>query len=369
MKKLKIALLSPDQNPKPSTFIQAHKDLLAGDIDYYYKDWCPTMLENHGRLFSNTEAILYLFRNKILRNPLTFKQQALLKMLAKRKPDVIFAEYGITGVKALPICIKLNIPLVVIFHGADAHRKEQVTEYQDSYKKLFDYAQGIIGVSKFMGQKLMEMGCPQHKLVWTPCAPNDSFFEIKNTCSRKNFISVGRFVDKKSPQSTLEAFSKLLQKHPDSHLDLFGDGGLLDICKKRANDLNINDFVTFHGAQSPDIIRQYMSNALAFLQHSVTAEDGDSEGTPVAVLEAGAASLPVITTYHAGIPDVVQNNITGYLVKEHDIDDMVSKMDILASDFDKVRTMGEAARVHIKNNFSMHHHIETINQTLQKAVA
>lgn len=367
MKNLKIALFSPDQSSIPSTFVKAHKDFLEGDIAYYYKDWCPTMLENHGRLFSYTEAIFSLFKNKIGLNPLTFKQQAIFKALSINKPDIVFAEYGITGVKVLPICKKLNIPLVVIFHGADAHQKEVIDSYGKEYKTLFNYAHSIIAVSKFMGQKLVELGCPKQKIVWTPCAPHDAFFDIINKVKEKKFISIGRFVEKKSPQSTLQAFAKLIEKHPDSHLDFFGSGELLKTSKDLAKSLNINQSVTFHGAQSPDILRNYMSNALAFLQHSVTASNGDSEGTPVAVLEAGAASLPVITTFHAGIPDVVQNNVTGFLVKEYDIDGMVEKMNLLALDFDKARQMGEVARTHIKNNFSMRHHINTINETLQKA--
>ena len=72
--------------------------------------------------------------------------------------------------------------------------------------------------------------------------------------------------------------------------------------------------------------RIILKNFLAFVQHSIIAANGDAEGTPVSILEAGAAGVPVISTKHAGIPDLVLDNITGFLVEEHDVEEMILKM-------------------------------------------
>ena len=59
--------------------------------------------------------------------------------------------------------------------------------------------------------------------------------------------------------------------------------------------------VDFLGVQSPNQIRDLINNSFCFVQHSIVAENGDAEGTPVAILEATAAGLPVVSTRHAGI--------------------------------------------------------------------
>ena len=103
-KLLKIALLSPDQKPDITTFIQAHKKNLNGDISYYYKDWTPTVLEGKGRLFTFTGALVNLFKNKIAGNPLDYKQQALKKSLAVGNYDVALAEYGrVVSQRSFPV--------------------------------------------------------------------------------------------------------------------------------------------------------------------------------------------------------------------------------------------------------------------------
>ena len=72
---------------------------------------------------------------------------------------------------------------------------------------------------------------------------------------------------------------------------------------------------------------QHLKSSTAFAQHSITAENGDMEGTPVGIVEASYAGLPVISTFHAGIPDVINNRETGLLVEEHDVEEMEA-MDI-----------------------------------------
>jgi glycosyltransferase involved in cell wall biosynthesis len=95
-----------------------------------------------------------------------------------------------------------------------------------------------------------------------------------------------------------------------------------------------------------------MQHARCVVQHSVVAPSGDSEGTPLTILEAGATGLPVVSTRHAGIPDVVIEGATGFLVDEHDEESMAQHMIRLAQDPDLAGVMGRAARAHIQKNFS-----------------
>jgi Glycosyl transferases group 1 len=102
--------------------------------------------------------------------------------------------------------------------------------------------------------------------------------------------------------------------------------------------------VTFLGEQPHDVVAAELRGARAFVQHSITAVDGDSEGLPNSVLEASATGIPVVSTRHAGIPEIVVDGTTGYLVDEHDVPAMVTQMERLLGDPALAATLGRAGR-------------------------
>ena len=92
------------------------------------------------------------------------------------------------------------------------------------------------------------------------------------------------------------------------------------------------------------------------------------EGTPVGILEASAAGLPVISTFHAGIPDVIIHEKTGLLCDEHDYAQMAENMLWVLEHPEQATAMGETGRKNIKENFSMEKHIGKLNELIEKAV-
>ncbi len=122
------------------------------------------------------------------------------------------------------------------------------------------------------------------------------------------------------------------------------------------------------GVLTPLEFQAHLKEACAFVQHSITAYDGDMEGTPVAVLEASAAGLPVISTFHAGIPDVIIDGETGLLCEEHDVDGMAKNMIKILDNFGLAKRMGAAGKKRIKENFSMEKHLGILSEVVQKAV-
>jgi glycosyltransferase involved in cell wall biosynthesis len=165
-------------------------------------------------------------------------------------------------------------------------------------------------------------------------------------------LAVGRFVEKKAPQLTLRAFVNVLGNMPEARLRMIGDGPLLEECRDLADRLRIANAVTFLGAQSHETVREEMRTARCFVQHSVEAANGDCEGTPLGILEAGATGIPVISTRHAGIPDVVVEGNTGFLVEERDVDGMAENMLRLAQNSELAGRLGHAARKRIESEFS-----------------
>ena len=90
--------------------------------------------------------------------------------------------------------------------------------------------------------------------------------------------------------------------------------------QKYCFELGIEKSVRFMGLVEKETIRQLMNNADIFLHHSITSKEGDQEGIPNVMMEAMATGLPVISTKHSGIPELISDNYDGYLVDEKDVD-------------------------------------------------
>ncbi len=364
MSKKRLAILSPAQNAYSETFIQAHKELIDAAIYYYYGNSIPFYLEGKGNLNPTYKKAI----NKLIgyqKNDFEWDiKQALKKSLKENKIEAVLAEYGTTAARVLPICQELNLPLIVHFHGYDATVYD-VLKQHNNYKELFAYAKYVIAVSKAMFDQLINIGCPKEKLILNTYGPNDAFLKLTPTLKEDQLIAIGRFTDKKAPYYTILAFKNVISQIPNAKLIMAGDGYLLNTCKNLVKLYQLEKNVAFVGVVTPDEYRNYLTNSRAFVQHSITAENGDMEGTPLAVLEAAAAGIPVISTNHAGIPDVVLNNETGLLVDEHDVVGMSDNMLKILQDKSLALQMGKKGKERIKNQFSMQKHIDTLNKLIQ----
>jgi glycosyltransferase involved in cell wall biosynthesis len=165
----------------------------------------------------------------------------------------------------------------------------------------------------------------------------------------------------------IQAFAKCVKEFSDAKLIMIGEGELLQKSKALVEELKLTDSVQFTGALSQtDIALQY-SNAMALVQHSITTAENDSEGTPLAIMEAGATGLPVISTWHAGIPDVVDDGITGFLVKEKDVNAMAEKMIYILENPLVAGSMGERAHEKITTQYSLEQYTKKKWEVINKS--
>jgi len=367
---INVAIINPSPNAYSQTFINAHIQNIKANIFVLKKGYLPAK-DHADRNFYNPFFPLKLLHKVQIWSGFTKKeayhQRSIGRYIKKKKIDVVLAEFGPTGAAIYQICQKLNIPLVIHFHGADAYWDNYLNRLRSEYKKMFEVAKYIIVVSKHMYQQLINLGAPEEKLIINTYGPADFFYDVIPSMKKNNLVSVGRFVNKKAPYLTILAFREVIKHFPDARLYMAGDGELLFACKMMVSSLKMDKAIKFLGIKSASEIAELFKDSYCYVQHSIVSNDNDTEGTPVSILEASAAGLPVISTRHAGIPDVILHEKTGFLVDEGDIQKMSEYMILLLQNRDMAKKMGNSGKENIRKNHSLDKHISLLNEVLQKA--
>lgn len=372
-KKLNICIITPEKNVYSETFIRTHIEHIPATVHHLYGNSFPTHYGNgqrlplsHGFIGTIVRKLKQRFQGDFAWEEL--KKESLKEYLVRNKIDAVLAEYGPTGHAVKDICQVLDVPLIVHFHGYDAYEYATLKKF-DYYRDLFPIASAIVVVSKDMKKQLLSLGAPEEKLVHIVYGIDmTKFYGCEPHLNPPIFLYVGRFVDKKAPHLTILAFKDVINYIPDARLMMFGNGHLLEACQQLVRSLNMSQSVEFLGAASSDQIASYMRKVRGFVLHSMKTSWGDTEGTPVAVLEAAASGLPIVSTFHAGIPDVVINGETGFLVKEGDITSMADGMIQLCQDPALAASMGKKAQDYVSKNFSREESIRQLYETIEDFV-
>jgi len=374
MNNRRICIVTPEKNAYFETFIHAHIQSLPGKIFPLYGGAFPVYKDNGDVLFHPPgfwRRGLQLILRKIFRISLSEEVQrskALKKFIIHNKIEAVLAEYGPTGYAIRNACQEAGVPLIVHFHGHDAYEEKTLIKY-NRYKDLFTCVESIIIVSKHMKRQLLGLGAPPEKLKYVPCGVDiDQFNGANPQNAAPIFIAVGRFIDKKAPYLTLLAFKKVLEKAPQATLKMFGTGDLYEACWQLTKALRMNHAVTFKGSRSSYEIASEMRQARGFIHHSLRTNSGDSEGIPIAVLEAGASGLPVAASRHGGIPDVVIDGKTGLLFNEGDINAMAEAILKIAQYPILAGQMGRMAQKRVRENFNIEKSIQSLNAEIESAI-
>ena len=268
--------------------------------------------------------------------------------------DAIHAHYGPVGNAFQFINKKTQAPFITSFYGYDVSKLLKKNPWR--YENLFECVDVVLSLSRYMDEQLIAHGCPFEKLVRFPLPVDTDSFQYEplpgESVETIDLLSVCRLVEKKGITYVLDALETLRDDYTIQYR-IAGDGPLREKLERQVFDAKLEDQVFFEGWKSSDEVAQLMSESDIFIQTSVTSSEGDKEGTPTVLLEAQARGMPVISTYHAGIPEIVDDGMSGILVPERDSVAIAYAIKKLVSDPSKWSKYGRNGREFIEKRHSL----------------
>ena len=245
------------------------------------------------------------------------RKTAAEEFLKEEKVDVILCEFGSVGTALGRALLDFGVPVFCYFRGQDASEKLNSKRQVRAYRKYFPKFSGIFSVSHSLVENLARVDVVHPNTHVLPSGVDTLRFAPGEKVSG-SFVAIGRLIAKKRPDITIRAFCRAAQSNKDATLTVIGGGEMQRECETIVGTEGMTGRVHFLGEQSHQTVCEYLAKSEFFLQHSVTSPSGDTEGTPTSIQEALSSGCVVISTRHAGIPDLIIEGETGFLVAEQD---------------------------------------------------
>ncbi len=359
-----LAIFSPTIGFQSETFVRRHvRDLVpegtvvithavAESDGGHWSVSCPVLVLDRGYNDGLTRQVMRGGGQRAELRGMDHRRIAK-QFLKKYGVHVIMGEYLDASLPWIGLARNLGVRFFGHAHGYDVSKRLREEKWRTEYTR-YNETSGVITMSLASRERLVALGLDPLKVHVVPYGvdvPNEPIKRVDGKGVR--CITVGRMVAKKGPILTLDAFRRAAEALPTLRLDYVGSGVLLPAVQQFVRAFNLEDKVTLHGSQPNERVQKFMRDADIFLQHSMTDPvSGDEEGLPVAILEAMANGLSVVSTWHAGIPEAVADGLTGYLVDAGDSIGMAERLVALARDSDLRCRMGEAGWRRVKEHFS-----------------
>jgi colanic acid/amylovoran biosynthesis glycosyltransferase len=280
------------------------------------------------------------------------------------KHDIVYCHFGPNGNLAalLKQVGAITGRIVTTFHGEAGYTGQE--RYEKGYDLLFEIGDLMLPMSGRERQNLIELGCSPRKIVVHRMGVDMSKFafalrQLRND-GEAHLLTVARLVEKKGVAYGIRAVANVLERYPRIEYKIAGDGPLRSDLENLIDTLDIGDQVKLLGWRRQEEIIELMKGADILLAPSVTSEGGDQEGIPVVLMEALAQGLPVLSTYHSGIPELVRDGESGFLVPERDADALAEKLAHLVSHPEIWPLMGKSGREYVER----HYDVDKLNDRL-----
>lgn len=291
--------------------------------------------------------------------------QMVVPFIDRSEYDIIHCHFGENGMRGLMLkqLGAVTGKLITTFHGYDI--SEYTNTFGDEiYNDLVHAGNLFCSISDRMSQQLLRLGCPIDKVKVHRVGIDCSAFKYKpryrNSDEPTKLITVCRLVEKKGVEYAIRAVSMLVATYPQLSYTIIGDGPLMPTFRQLVEELGVSSNVHLVGWKQHEQVVSLLTSAHILVAPSVTSSTGDQEGIPVSIMEGMAMGLPILSTYHSGIPELVEDGVSGFLVSERDETALAKKMQELIKAPDTWATLGAEGRKRIERE----HNIEVLNDQL-----
>jgi len=303
------------------------------------------------------------FKYKYLKKINNFDRKRILDFIKEKEISVLHFHYGTDAGLYYEIMKNPGLPSVVYFYGYDT------SSFPKNYfgmgkrylqSRVFKYATKVLAMTEDMKKDLISIGCDEKKIIvhYHGVFGDTYYYGDRKYVNKEKpvLLDVCSLVPQKGHMFLLKGIKKLVSLGiKNFELRIVGTGELKDTLKAFAEENKLNEYVKFLGAMkahSEEILTEY-KNADIFVHPSVIPENGDKEGIPGTISEAMFSGLPVVSTYHAGIPYIIENGKTGLLVKEWDVEMLAENISRLINDVKLRESLGKSAQVYAKDNLDL----------------
>lgn len=282
--------------------------------------------------------------------------------LDKKPYDIIHAHFGPLGLQgqALREIGALSGKLVTSFHGYDMTSLLS-DKPDDYYKPLFDNGDLFLPISNFWRKKLISMGCPPEKIKVHHMGIDPSIFTFQpreiEPASTIKLLSIGRLIPKKGFKYSIRAIDILIKKGYNIQYQIIGDGPLLKEHQEQISMLRLNNHVHMLGWKTRIDVIKHLQDSDTFIVPSVTEADNNMEGIPMVIMEAMAMGVPVISTYHSGIPELIKHSHNGFLTTEKNPTAIADTIETLVGTNNEVLIQNAKETIEIKFNIRIQNKI------------
>ncbi len=284
------------------------------------------------------------------------KAVAVAHHLLGKEIDLLHTHFAWLSGAATWICARLlGIPFTVTVHAFDIFSTKN-----DLLRLVCREASHVISISEFNRSYLVDMGIlPAEAVSVVHCGIEltkfDSRAENMTTSpdAPLRILSVGSLVEKKGHAYLIDACAKLKEKGGEFVCTIMGGGPDEPVLRRQIRSHGLSERIILEGAKSySDVVNAYRTHDV-FVLASVVAPDGDKDGIPVVLMEAGMMGMALISTSVSGIPELVRDRHTGLLVEPHDSAALSDAIALLATDSDLRTRLGKNARALVESKFDI----------------
>jgi colanic acid/amylovoran biosynthesis glycosyltransferase len=292
-----------------------------------------------------------------------------------RRFDLVHGHFGTGSLYAVPYAVRYRLPLVVTFHGYDVPLLRSAARFYPSHWTYAVFARQMLDsmtlglcASRELYELLAEVGVPRERLRIHHLGIDLSAFKRGVRRAVPRVVMVGRFVEKKGFEYGVRAFGRALARGARAELVIVGGGEREQKLREIVREQAIEPHVTFAGVIPSRDVATLLSESDVLMAPSVIGADGDRESGVIAIKEASASELAVLGTYHGGIPEIIDDGITGFLVPERDVASLSDRLYRVLTDRALCERLGSAGRAKMEREYQLKAQVDELESRYDEAI-